>query len=457
MPMLVAIPLAVLAAKLGAGFARRIGQPAVLGSLVAGLLIGPSALHLFGLPYFAGFPVVEFLQELGGLGVILLLFNAGLETHLGEMLSSGKAAVLAGVMGVLLPVGLGALATLPFGYSSNQAIFMGIVMGASSVSISAQTFMELGKLRTREGLTMLGAAVVDDVLALVLLSIYMAVKVQNGVEHGDLGWTMLRMVLVLGVALALGLYLLPWLARWSEKLPISEPVMSVALIVLLFYAWAAEALGGVAAITGAFIAGMGFERSTVNEKVAETTHALAYALLVPIFLVGIGLHVDLRTMSLNDWALASVVSLVAIVSKILGAGLGAYWGGLKRAEALRVGVGMICRGEVGLIIAGIGVGLGILPANAFTITVAVVLVTDLFTPSLLPMLFNRKEAEDATTDHARAGRPRPDRGSARSLDAAGNHRGDDSSQHRPQPSPEAARNSGRPATDPQPGEPDAPA
>lgn len=392
LPLLIGIALVIAAAKLGAAIAQRLGQPAVLGSLFAGILIGPSALGVFTLPYFDSAHTASTLHELGELGVILLMFSAGLETHLDEMLRSGKAAVLGGMFGVLLPIVFGALTTLLFGYGLTEAIFMGLILGATSVSISAQTLMELGKLRTREGLTMLGAAVVDDVLALVLVSVFLALNIEGGEQSSGLAWTLIRMLLVLAGSLLLALYGLPKLGGWSEKLPISEPIMSVALVTLLIFAWSAEALGGVAAITGAFIAGLGFGRSTVHEEINRDLRAMAYALLVPVFLVGIGLQVDLRSMSLSDWLLGGVISLVAILSKMIGSGLGALWGGLTRGESLRVGVAMVSRGEVGLIIAGIGVNAGLIPANAFTIAVAMVLITTFFSPTVLPVLFRRTES-----------------------------------------------------------------
>ncbi len=174
-PLLLALALIIALAKIGGWLANQLGQPAVLGELVVGLLLGPSVFNVFGQPYFEATHTADTLHELGELGVIFLMFTAGLEIHLSDLTKTGKPAVLVGILGVLVPIGLGVAAALPFGYTTNQAVFLGIVLTATSVSISAQTLMELGFLRSREGLILLGAAVVDDVLAIAVLSAFIAI------------------------------------------------------------------------------------------------------------------------------------------------------------------------------------------------------------------------------------------------------------------------------------------
>ncbi len=174
-PLLLALALVIAAAKMGGWLSNRIGQPAVLGELVVGLLLGPSVFNVFGQPYFEATHTVDTLHELGELGVILLMFAAGLEIHLSDFIKTGRPALFAGVLGVLVPIGLGLAVALPFGYEISQALFLGIVLAATSVSISAQTLMELGYLRSREGLILLGAAVVDDILAIAVLSAFVAI------------------------------------------------------------------------------------------------------------------------------------------------------------------------------------------------------------------------------------------------------------------------------------------
>jgi Kef-type K+ transport system membrane component KefB len=326
------------------------------------------------------------------------MFAAGLEIHLSDFAKAGKPAVLTGILGVAVPVALGALTTLAFGQSLQTALFVGIVLAATSVSISAQTLLELGRLRSREGLTLLGAAVVDDVLAIAVLSAFVALALEDGGSLLGIVWIILRMLLFLVGAFFLGTWLLPRAARWVEDtdLPVSEPVTSLVVVSVLAFAWASEVVGGVAAITGAFIAGVALSTSPLKDKIERGIRAMAYAFFVPIFLVSIGLTADLRMLFTGGglW-LAVAVSVAAIVSKFAGAGLGAKLGGLTWPEAVRVGVGMISRGEVGLIIAGVGADTGLLDSTSFAAMVLMVLATTLATPPLLRLTFREKELPDA--------------------------------------------------------------
>jgi Kef-type K+ transport system membrane component KefB len=392
-PLLAALALVITTAKLGGWLSSYLKQPVVLGKLLVGIALGPSVFNVFALEYFDKAHVLDALREFGELGVIFLMFVAGLEVHLSDFVKAGKPAVLAGVLGVIVPVALGALSIIPFGYDFNQAIFLGIVTAATSVSISAQTLMEMGRLRSREGLTLLGAAVVDDVLAIAVLSAFLAIAV--GGSGGALGlvWILLRMAIFLAGAFLIGTWLLPRLARWVEdqRLPISEPMLSLVVVSILLFAWASEVVGGVAAITGAFIAGVALASSPLKDKIERGVHAMAYSFFVPVFLVSIGLTANARALSVSDISFIAVVSLVAILSKLIGAGAGARLGGMDGREALRVGIGMISRGEVGLIIASVGVNTGIVSSAGFTATVLMVLITTLVTPPLLRQAFRGKE------------------------------------------------------------------
>jgi Kef-type K+ transport system membrane component KefB len=387
----------IAAAKMGGWLANRLGQPAVLGELVVGLLLGPSVLNLFGRPYFETVHTTESLHELGELGVIFLMFAAGLEIHLSDFAKTGKPAMFSGVLGVLVPIGLGLAAALAFGYTISQALFLGIVLAATSVSISAQTLLELGVLRSREGLILLGAAVVDDVLAIAVLSAFVAIESSEGGGILGLAWIIIRMLLFLAGAFLLGRWLLPRLILWAERLHISQGVMSFAVVSILLFAWASEAIGGVAAITGAFIAGVALSNSPLKDELESGIHTLTYAFFVPIFLVGIGLTANARLLAADDIAFAIVISLVAVLSKLLGAGAGARLGGTTWTEALRIGVGMISRGEVGLIVAGVGITTGIVESDVFTVVVIMVLATTLVTPPLLRLVFRGKEVNVVRT------------------------------------------------------------
>jgi Kef-type K+ transport system membrane component KefB len=392
-PLLIAIALVIAAAKAAGYVSSRLHQPAVLGELLAGLILGPSLLNVFGLPYFEAAHTVDTLRELGEIGVIFLMFAAGLEVHLSDFVKTGRTAVYVGVLGVLVPIVMGTAATLLLGRDTTQAIFIGIVLAATSVSISAQTLLELGFLRSKEGLTLLGAAVVDDVLAIAVLSAFVAITL--GGDGGTLGlvWIVVRMALFLVGAFVLGMTLLPRIVNWVRYLPLSQPVVSTAVVVTLLFASASELLGGVAAITGAFIAGVGLSRSAVRDEIERGIRSLTYAFFVPIFLVGIGLTANARALSGADLGFAAVITIVAVLSKLIGGALGARLGHMEWQEAVRIGAGMISRGEVGLIIAGVGTASGIIGNDVFTVVVVMVLVTTLVAPPLLRWAFRGKEKE----------------------------------------------------------------
>lgn len=385
---ILALAVILLAAKLGGYLSVRLGQPAVLGKLIAGLILGPSVLNFLGWPVFTDSHLSDSIAHLAELGVLVLMFIAGLEVDVAEMRKSGRASLLGGVLGVVVPFILGLLATRWFGYEWATAVFVGLILTATSVSISAQTLMELNALRTRVGLTLLGGAVVDDVLVILLLSIVLAVG-SGGGGPMEVILVVVKMVLYLAGAILLGVWALPRAERLIERLPISEPVVSVALIVMLFYAWAAEAVGGVAMITGAFIAGVLFGRTRLRHALERGMHGLAYAFLVPIFFVSIGLQANLRLLTADLLLFTTAIVIVAIVAKILGSGLGVKLAGFSNLEALQVGIGMVSRGEVGLIVASLGIAAGAISEELFTVTVVMVLVTTLVTPPALRWALQR--------------------------------------------------------------------
>ncbi len=388
----------ITAAKAGGWLAVRLRQPAVLGELLIGVLLGPSLLDLLHWPFLINptesHLLTEAVYELAELGVVCLMFLAGLEVEVHEMRRAGRVATLAGVSGVIVPLALGSLAVLPFGYQGNAAFFVGIILAATSVSISAQTLLELGVLRSREGIALLGAAVVDDVLVILLLSVFVALAASDaGLAAVPL--VLLRMVLYLGVAFAASFLLLPRLAHWADRQPVSEGLAALVLVAALTFAWTAEVGGGLAAITGAFIAGVGLSRSHLRAEIARGMHTITYAFLVPIFFVSIGLKTDTHLLTGPNVLLAAVLVVVAVVSKVIGSGLGARLGGFTNHQALRVGLGMVSRGEVGLIVATVGVDAGIIEPNLFAIVTIIVLITTLVTPLFLRQAFAKKELSHA--------------------------------------------------------------
>ncbi len=383
---LLVLAIIVFSAKAFGYFSTSLGQPAVLGELLIGLILGPTVLDMLHWPLFAGGHLDETLHYLANLGVLFLMFIAGLEVDIEAMRRAGRPAIWAGVLGVLFPIIMGLGLSLLFSFTVLDGVIIGLILAATSVSISAQTMMELGVLRSQVGVALLGAAVVDDILVILLVSIFSAL---SGGGSGLLSilWVLVRMLLFLAVAIWIGANLIPHLPARVERLPISEGVMALVVVILLFFAWAAEALGGIAAITGAFIAGLAFARSPLHHYILDRMHTLAYAWIVPIFFVNIGLEANARAIGLSGIWFAMALIGVAMLSKIIGCGLGGLAGGFRFVDALRLGVGMMSRGEVGLIVATVMVESGQITQEIFAGAVLVVLATTLVTPILLRALY----------------------------------------------------------------------
>ena len=398
--LLLELILIITFAKIGGYIATRIGQPSVFGELIMGVILGPSLLNITRLPVITDAHLPEMITQLGELGVLLLMFLAGLELHLKDLTKSSRVAALSGTIGVLVPVGLGVgygeLTGMDFGHS----VFLGLTLGATSVSISAQVLIELGRLRTRVGLGLLGSAVFDDILTLLLLSTFLAF-LSGGTGFLEVGLVFVKMLVFLVLSAALGIWGLPWITRKVGHLPISQGITALALIILLTYGLAAELLGGMAAITGTFIAGLMFARTPEKQTIEANLHAMAYSFFVPIFFISIGLSVNLRNVTLESLGVIAIISVIAIAGKIIGAGGGAMLARFTPLESLQIGIGMVSRGEVGLIIAKIGLDNGFLNEEFFAAIVIMILITTLVTPPMLRSAFSRadRSARGKTPDN----------------------------------------------------------
>jgi Kef-type K+ transport system membrane component KefB len=398
--LLLQLSFLIAAAKAAGYLSTRLGQPAVLGEILAGLILGPSFINLQGLPFFTSSHLPETVTEFAEIGVILLMFLAGLEVEIDAMRRSGKVVALAGLMGVAIPLLLGVGVALPFGFALVEAFAIGLLLTATSVSISAQTLLELGVLRSREGIALLGAAVVDDVVVILLVSIFIAVAGSAGTGAAGVGLLLLRVVLFLAVFGLAGWFLVPRLLDRIDRLPISQGVLAAVVVVAFVFAWSAEVVGGVALITGSFMAGVFAGRSHLRHRIAEGVSALTYGLFVPIFFANIGLHANIWELGRELVWFTVILTVVAVISKVLGSGLGARLGGFSNGESLRLGLGMISRGEVGLIVAQLLVAQQVVPAETITVAVIMVLVTMLVTPPMLRAAFARQSPSTPAPDKA---------------------------------------------------------
>ena len=374
---LLAFAAALLAAKLFGELSERIRQPPVLGELLAGVLLGPSLLGL--VPLSAGILLIA------EIGVLLLLFEVGLETDLDELVRVGGAAMAVAVIGMALPFVGGYLVTRAAGFSTLTAIFVGAALTATSIGITSRVLSEIGMLATREGQIILGAAVADDILGLVVLGVVSQIAATGSVAVGDALKAAALSFGFLLVAIVVGMPLGRVLVRFVGKAQVRGILVAAAVAFALLAALGAQTAGS-AAIVGAFAAGLVLARTNRGRDI-ETSIRPVVDVFAPVFFVSIGAQVDVRY--LNPAIPANRAALLLALGLILVGVLGKFaagyaaWGGVRRSF---IGAGMIPRGEVGLIFAQIGRQNGALPEPAFIAVVLAVFATTFLTPPLLKAL-----------------------------------------------------------------------
>jgi Na+:H+ antiporter len=410
--VLLLVALIIAAAKIAGALASRIHQPAVFGEILVGVVLGPTVLNVLGWPMFAAADpgsatLISLVRDLAEIGVLLLMFVAGLETDLEQMRHVGKVAFWSAFGGVILPFVGGAALAVAFGLPLLwQGVYIGTILTATSVSISAQTLMELGALRSREGSTILAAAVIDDVMGIVVLSMVVAISKASsaGTVNGTaLVLVALKLIAYFAVAIYAGRWL-PGVLRWAADMPASQAMLAAVLVIAFVYGWAAEYIGGVAAITGTYLAGVLVGQTKYKQAIDAGFHAITYAMFVPIFFISIGLQADGRALA-DQMPFATSLILVAIIAKAVGCGVSSRLCGFDTQQSIRVGIGMISRGEVGLIVAGYGLAEGLIGQNVFSASVLVVLATTMATPPLLHLVFPPHAIGRAMIEETIAGPP----------------------------------------------------
>lgn len=378
------LALILISTKLLGLITKRVRMPQVVGALLAGVILGPAVLNVLS--------ETEFIQQLAELGVIVLMFTAGLETDINQLKKTGKASFIIAVLGVIIPLIGGFFIASIFnkGADSNivlQNVFIGIILTATSVSITVETLKEMGKLSTRAGNAILGAAIIDDILGIVALTLTTSLADPS-----------INVLLVLGkivmffIFAGLSGYLFHWAfikldERYQRDL---RRFVIIAFVFCLLLSFIAEEFFGVADITGAFIAGLVISDSNRTKYLNSRFETLSYMLLSPIFFASIGIKVELTTMTKSIFIFAILLLLIAIISKIIGCGLGAKLCHYSNSEAIQIGTGMVSRGEVALIIANKGIAMGLMLPEFLAPVVIVVVVTTIVTPILLKIAFNIK-------------------------------------------------------------------
>jgi Kef-type K+ transport system membrane component KefB len=364
---ILSLALILLAAEAGGFITGRLGLTRVVGQIGAGLILGPTLLGVVG--------EGATIQVLSGIGALCILAVAGLETDLRQLRSVGRPALLAAMGGVAIPMLSAALVVRAVGYSAETALFCGAILTATSVGITAAALRELGYLNGAVGSTILAAAVIDDVLGLAILGFVTAETSGSGSPL----LALVAMIAVLGGAFVVGRLGRSYLVRVLGRLHVHGGGLAAMLGVVLATAWLFQAVGGLAGITGAYVAGLLVAGSPMADGLRERLVHAGEAILVPIFFVAVGLSTDLRAVP-AVLPLAIALLVIAVAGKLLGSGLAAWAGGLSGRSALGVGIGMIARGEVALVSLAIARTAGAVDTGLYGALVLVILATTILTP-----------------------------------------------------------------------------
>ncbi|EJT6615010.1 cation:proton antiporter [Clostridium perfringens] len=378
------LALILISTKLFGLITKKVRMPQVVGALVAGVILGPAVLNVLS--------ETEFIQKLAELGVIVLMFTAGLETDINQLKKTGKASFIIAVLGVIIPLAGGFFIASIFNKGNDvntilQNVFIGIILTATSVSITVETLKEMGKLNTRAGNAILGAAIIDDILGIIALTITTSLA-----DPSINVIIVLAKIVMFFIFAGFAGYLFHWAfikldERYQRDL---RRFVIIAFVFCLLLSFCAEEFFEVADITGAFIAGLVISDSNRSKYLNSRFETLSYMLLSPIFFASIGIKVQLTAMTKTIFIFAILLLLVAILSKIVGCSLGAKLCRYSNREAIQIGTGMISRGEVALIVANKGIAMGLMLPEFLAPVVIVVVVTTIVTPILLKVVFNNK-------------------------------------------------------------------
>ncbi|CAK7037639.1 MAG: Na(+)/H(+)-K(+) antiporter GerN [Peptostreptococcus russellii] len=381
---LLSIAIILLSTKILGELTEKINLPQVVGALIAGVIIGPSMLNIVS--------NTTFLDEVAQIGVIILMFMAGLDTDLGEIKRKGASYLVIALFGVLIPL-LGGFLSYMWYFQINpgvehdllKALFVGVVLTATSVSITIEALRELGYANSRIGNAILGAAIIDDVIGIIILTVITSFRDTNISISSVLIKIALYFVCmaILGIVTVFG-------ARFLDVKTDRRRITIYVFAAVLIVAYISEVYVGIADITGAYLMGMIFSRFSIRNYIVKKVNILSYLFFAPIFFASIGLKTKFDSFTSEMAIFAAILIVVAILTKVLGAGLGARLCKFDRHESLNIGIGMVSRGEVALIVAQKGYKLGLIDADMFSPIILMVVVTTIFTPILLKRTLAKK-------------------------------------------------------------------
>lgn len=379
------LAIIVLFAKFFGIVARKLKAPQVVGEIIAGLIIGPCLLGLV--------QQTDFISQMAEIGVILLMFSAGLETNLRDLMSTGVKAFFIACAGVLVPLIGGTLLYMGFYGASEvgtpeffKAVFIGVIMTATSVGITVEVLRELGKLNSQIGTTIISAAIIDDVIGIIVLTIVLG----YGTGESGIGKVMFSTAAFFVLAVIFGVIIYRIFKRIDKRYPHTQRIPIIGLGLCFAMAYAAEKYFGIADITGAYLAGIILCNLDDAPYIERKMNINSYMLFGPIFFCSIGLKTDISGMSLGILAFALAFVGVGLITKVIGCGLMAKIFRMSNKDALKCGVGMMTRGEVALIVATKGLNVGMLDSVYFTAVILLIVISSILTPILLKLLFTEK-------------------------------------------------------------------
>ena len=366
----------LLATLIGGQFSARLKLPAVVGELLAGIIVGPAVLNLV--------QPTEIIKVLSDIGVIFLMFLAGLDSDLKTLKRLLRPSVLVAGFGMIVPIIIAYFTGILFAFSQVESLFLGLTFSATSVSISVAVLQEMGRIQGKEGMTILGAAVADDLLSILLLSIVSGLTgvSEPGSNKGkDLILSLLTQAAFLILLVFVSVYVIPRLINLSQRLTLPVPETLVAMIIVVLASWGAEKVG-LSNVIGAFFAGLALNRTSAQKTLKKNFTVIGYSSFIPIFFVSIGLNMSIKGI-LNDFILFFVLVIGSVFSKLVGAGLGAKIAGFSNSSALLVGTGMVSRGEMALVVAQMGLTNHLLAPAAYSTVIGAIIMTTVVSPFLL--------------------------------------------------------------------------
>lgn len=380
------IVLILVFTKIGGIISKKLKMPEVLGALVAGVILGPVVLN------FVHYD--NDIKLLSNLGVIMLMFLAGLETNIEEFKKAGLSSLIIAIAGILFPLVLGTLGAYLFFNNFWSNIFIGVILTATSVSITVETLKELGKLNTTAGINILGAAVIDDILGLVLISIVLALaqsSTSNATTSGTLSilYVLIKIILFCLLSVIALTYVPKFENKFISHIKPNREFLTFSIALTILIAYIAELLG-ISAITGAYICGLILSPLTHKEYLERNVKAISSGFLSLIFFASVGIEANLKGVNLKVFYITLVMFIIAVTGKLIGCSGAARLVKMSKSEALQIGTGMISRGEVAIITSNIGLQKGIISEEIFLPTLIVVILTTIITPILLKLSFSHK-------------------------------------------------------------------